>query len=530
MPINRRSLFVLGTYSLCASAFGCGNSNTGGHSPQTLRLIGHDPSTLDPAHLRDTTAASYACEIFAGLTRIGTNLLPTPDLASGWTTSRDGLRYVFTLRREAMFHDGTPLTAEDVIWSWTRSLAPATRSLSAPAFLGHIAGATEFAAGRAHSIPGLKILSPGQLEVTLQIPTSFFPSQIAVGPALIVNRGNVSSSSNWWRQPNGSGPYQLEYWRPKHSLSLTRADTCGWRPKGPNQVRFDQLDPAEGLLRYETDSLDLTGVHGQDVDRFRDVHEPRNKQLISIPDLAIRYIGFNVNTEPFDDINIRRALAHAVDRARIATVTLRQTHIPASGLIPPGLTGHRRESRSRQFDPVSARQELARSRYRVAAALPPITLVVPGDSLATEKLVEAVTHTWQSELGIEMTVEIWGFDEMVSALDDPNHTIQTFLLGWSADIPDPYSFVDVLFRSTSSDNHSHFNDPYIDLLLDRAQAAATNSERSHHYSLAEDKIIDEAIAVPLYFPVSHELVQPWVTGYRGRPLVREWVTDIAIQD
>ena len=530
MSISRRALFVLGTYSLCASAFGCGNSNTLRHSPKTLRLIGHDPSTLDPAHLRDTTAASYACEIFAGLTRIGTTLLPTPDLASGWTTSRNGLRYVFNLRREAMFQDGTPLTAEDVIWSWTRALAPATRSLSAHAFLGHIAGATEFAAGRARSIHGLKVLSPVQLEVTLQIPTSFFPSQIAVGPALIVNRRNVSSSVSWWRQPNGSGPYQLEDWIPEHSLSLTRADTCGWRPQGPNRVQFDQLEPAESLLRYETDSLDLAGVHGQDVDRFRDAREPRNRQLISTPDLAIRYIGFNVNTEPFDDINIRRALAHAVDRARITTVTLRQTHIPASGIIPPGLTGHRGELRGLQFEPESARQELARSRYRVAAALPPITLVVPGDSLVTEKLVEAVTHTWQSELGIEMKVEILGFDEMVSALDDPNHTIQTFLLGWSADIPDPYSFIDVLFRSTSSDNHSRLNDPYIDLLLDRAQAAATNSERAHHYSLAEDKIIDEAIAVPLYFPVSHELVQPWVTGYTGRPLVREWITDIAIQN
>ena len=429
-----------------------------------------------------------------------------------------------------MFQDGTPITAEDVIWSWTRALDPSTRSLSARVFLGDIAGSTEFSAGRARSIHGLRVLDPRKLEVTLNTPTSFFPSQLAVGPALIVNRRNVSDGGSWWRRPNGSGPYQLENWSPETSLHLKRADTCGWRRDGPDRVHFNQLEPGEGLLRYETDRLDLISVHGPDVERFRDVREPRSKHLTSTPNLAIRYIGFNLNTEPFDDVNIRRALAQAVDRTRIATVTLRGTHIAASGIIPPGLAGHRPKFRGLKFEPAAARKELARSRYRVAAAIPPVTLVVPGDGLVTEKLVEAVVQTWQNELDIEVRVEILEFDEMVSALDDPSHTLQVFMLGWAADIPDPYGFIDVLFRSNSSDNYSHLRDPSVDLLLARAHASEEASERIRNYTLVEDKIIDEAVIVPLYFPVSHELVQPWVIGYAGRPLVREWITDLAIQN
>ena len=171
----------------------------------TLRLAGSEPLTLDPVHVRDTGSAEYAQEIFAGLTRIAPDLSVEPDLASGWTVRDDGLTYTFWIRRHARFHDGTPLTAADVLWSWTRALNPETGSLSGPVFLEDIAGAAEYAAGAADSVSGLRVLGSRQLEVTLIAPLSFFPTKLSAGPTLIVDQRNVVAGDEWWRSPNGSG-------------------------------------------------------------------------------------------------------------------------------------------------------------------------------------------------------------------------------------------------------------------------------------------------------------------------------------
>lgn len=173
----------------------------------TLRLAANEPLTLDPVHVRDTGSAEYVQEIFAGLTRIAPDLSVEPDLASDWTVSSDGLTYTFTIRRQARFHNGTPLTATDVAWSWRRALDADTGSLSGPVFLEDIKGAAAYAAGAADSVSGLRVRSTRTLEVTLTTPLSFFPSKLSAGPTLVVDRRDVAPGGEWWRSPNGSGPY-----------------------------------------------------------------------------------------------------------------------------------------------------------------------------------------------------------------------------------------------------------------------------------------------------------------------------------
>ena len=258
----------------------------------TLRIEGSEPATLDPVHVRDTGAGGYVQEIFAGLTRIGPDLSVNPDLASGWMVSSDGLTYTFTIRPEAKFQDGRQLTATDVVWSWTRALAPATASLSGPVFLEDIKGATAYAAGETESVSGLRVRGVRTLEVTLSTPLWFFPSKLSTGPSLIVDRLNVVTGDEWWRSPNGSGPYRLEEWQPETRITLRRADTASWLAGGPEVVEFYQLDVGEDLLLYERDELDLVAIGAADPDRFRDPNEPRSGQLASTPDLAFHYLGF----------------------------------------------------------------------------------------------------------------------------------------------------------------------------------------------------------------------------------------------
>lgn len=524
-----RALPLVAALTLSLTILGAGSAEPPAPTASgTLRLQGAEPITLDPVHVRDTGSAGYAQEIFAGLTRIAPDLSVQPDLASGWTVSPNGLTYTFTIRREAKFHDGRQLTAEDVAWSWTRALDPATGSLSGPVFLEDIEGAAAYAAGAADSVSGLRVRGSRTLEVSLTTPLSFFPSKLSAGPTLVLDRHNVAAGGEWWRSPNGSGPYALEDWHPETLITLRRAATASWLPGGPEIVEFHQLDVGEDLLLYENDELDLVNIGGANLDQFRDPNQPRSGQLLSTPDLAFQYLGFNTTLPPLDNVHVRRALALATNRAFINQTVLAGTQREAKGVIPPGLPGHRPEFEGLAFDLHAARAELAKSSYGSAEALPPITLVTPGDSLSGNPFLEIVVEPWRTELGIDVAIEVRSFDDLVATLDDPDHDIQAFFLGWSADFPDAFNFTDELFGSDRPDNAWRLSDALVDNLIASARGAATDEERLGYYAQIEDRIIEQGVLIPLLFFVSHELVQPWVDGYAGRPLTREWLTDLTI--
>lgn len=494
----------------------------------TLRIEGSEPVTLDPAHVRDTGTAGYVQEIFAGLTRIGPDLSVSPDLASGWTVSSDGLIYTFTIRPEAKFHDGRQLTAADVQWSWTRALSRETGSLSGPVFLADIQGAAVYATGEAASVSGLRVLGSRQLEITLTSPLAFFPSKLSAGPTLVVDRHNVARGDDWWRSPNGSGPYRLEEWQPESRITLRRAATATWLSGGPAVVEFIQLDVGEDLLLYESDALDLVAIGGSDLDRFRDPNEPRSGHLLSTPDLAFHYVGFNTTLAPLDDEHVRRALALATDRAFINEVVLTGTQREASGVIPPGLPGHRPDFEGLSFDLTAAAADLEKSSYGSANAVPRITVVAPGEGLSGSPFLEFVIDPWRTDLGLDVVIEVRSFNDLVETLDDPDHDVQAFLLGWSADFPDASNFTDELFGSDRPDNSWRYSDAIVDDLIAKARLAATDEERLDLYGAIEDRVISQGVLIPLMFYVSHELVQPWVEGYVGRPMTREWLTELTI--
>ena len=120
------------------------------------------------------------------------------------------------------------------------------------------------------------------------------------------------------------------------------------------------------------------------------------------------------------------------------------------------------------------------------------------------------------------------FNDLVETLDDPDHDVQAFLLGWSADFPDASNFTDELFGSDRPDNSWRYSDAIVDDLIGKARLAATDEERLDLYGAIEDRVISQGVLIPLMFYVSHELVQPWVEGYVGRPMTREWLTELTI--
>ena len=150
--------------------------------------------------------------VFSGLVALDRNLNLIPDLAESWDVNEDGTVYTFHLRPNARFHDGRPVTAEDVIYSWDRAANPETNSDTVLTYLGDILGVKERHDGSATTITGLKALDPHTLQVTIDKAKPYFLYKLTFPTAFVLDKANVESGPEWYRTPNGTGPYRLTRW------------------------------------------------------------------------------------------------------------------------------------------------------------------------------------------------------------------------------------------------------------------------------------------------------------------------------
>ena len=167
-----------------------------------------------------------------------------------------------------------------------------------------------------------------------------------------------------------------------------------------------------------------------------------------------------MNQPPFDDPAIRQAFAHAIDKARLADLVLRGTAIAADTILPPGMPGYDPEQAGLGYDPELARTLLASSRYAADGAMPEIVLSISGTSGYLDGTSEAVIAMLKDNLGLDVTVEQVEWSDF---LRDMNRQAYGFYSsGWIADYPDPQNFLDLLFYSTSSQNHTGYANPTVD--------------------------------------------------------------------
>ena len=178
---------------------------------QALVLEGGEstnPREYDPA----TTHSSGDKRIFSGLVSFDPQLNLTSDLAERWKISEDGMTYTFLLRANAKFHNGRAVTAQDVIYSWERAASPSLASDTVSIYLGDISGVREMISGQADHIEGLSALDEHTLQVRIDAPKPYFLLKLTYPTAFIVDKENVESGDEWYRQPNGTGPYRLAEW------------------------------------------------------------------------------------------------------------------------------------------------------------------------------------------------------------------------------------------------------------------------------------------------------------------------------
>lgn len=481
-------------------------------------LSSGQPRTLDPA-LTHGGPAGVIGHVFGGLVSLDQQLQVQPDHAAGWQISDDGRTYTFYLRHSSTFHDGRPLTAHDVAYSWERAADPATQSDTAQTYLGDIVGVRQKLAGSAPTISGLTVLDDHTLQVQIDAPKAYFLAKLTYPVAYIIDQHNLAQA-DWEHTPNGSGAYKLTAWEDDEIIVLERHPQHHFiSDDSVNHIVY-LMGAGLPLSLYETGQIDLVGVGGANLDRVRDPNDPLHPDLVTGVSMCTSFIGLNSRIAPFDDVRVRQAFNYALDKQTLVNTLFNGNALVATGALPPGMPGYTGQNAGYPFDPQQAQALLAEAGY-TPETFPTLTYTTSGYNDVSAFVSVAITM-WQMNLGVTIEpvlLDPFTYQDELFAGNVGN----MFGSGWCADYPDPENFLDILFHSESLQNRGGFADPTIDSLLEQARSEPDVSIRLGLYAEIEQRLVGAAPTVFVSHGLSAALVSPALQNYVLTPIgIAQW--------
>ena len=314
-------------------------------------MLRNNPITLDPAFLTDIYGRAVVSQIFDGLVQFDAHLKPIPALADFWEASRDGRTWTFTLRRGVMFHHGREVTAQDVVYSFTRLLILPKAPACGRALPDISRGPRSSCEGKLHSVEGLKAVDRYTLQMVLEEPLGPFFGSPGAGQC-----SQWSRRKRWKSRESALDALRwaldrsnLSRWEPNQEIVLEANDHYYEGRPFLDAVVFkivvgDKFE--ETFAEFLQGNLEETIIPSGKTDEVRADPQYRQYQRFRKPTLSLLYIGFNTQFKPFDDRRVRQAFNYAVNKEAIVREITRMGSLPATGALPPGMLG---------YDPDSAR-------------------------------------------------------------------------------------------------------------------------------------------------------------------------------
>ena len=474
------------------------------------RPLGNDPGSLDPARISDVYSRSVAQQIFDGLVRFDQTLAVAPALAEFWRASRDGLTWTFTLRRGARFHHGREVTADDVVFSFSRILDPRLKSSAAESFMP-IKGSREFREGRARTVAGLQALDARTVQITLDAAFAPFVQVLALGHAKIVPRDLVEARGEaFGREPVGTGPFRFGQWDPGRSIVLTANPDHFDGPPRLGRIVYRIFPGENSAAMFQEFRKGLLEDSEVPTQNHRAITQGGGGEYVYVKRTMfnLRYYGLNARVKPLDDRRVRQAIVKAVDQASILDDVFGGRFTPARGILPPGTLGFNPQLRAATPDPQQARELLAQAGYPGGRGLPPITF---WSGARSERVVREHEHMTRDLAGVGITAQFryqtdWPAFQKV--LEDGR--APAFLYAWFADAPDPDNFLFLLFHSKSPRNYSGYANPLVDSVLTQARTEPESTRRVDLYRRAEQLIVDDAAILPVWHRPYERVFQHYV--------------------
>ena len=480
---------------------------------------GAEPATLDPHLAEDSASFEILRDLYEGLTTGDVDARVVPGTAESWEVSADGLTWRFTLREDAAWSNGDPVTAADFVAGFRRTVDPATASTYAQV-LFPVNNAE--AVNRGELPPeALAVSAPDErtFVVELETPTPYFLSLLSHSATYPLHRASYAAhGEDFVRAGNmvSNGAYTLDEWAVNSFVRLRRNPHY----HDAANVQIDTVyyypieEHAAELQRYRAGELDFT----QSVpnNRYGWIKDNLGDQLHVTPYLSTYFFVLDLTEPPFDDVRLRRALAMAVDREALVDKVLSGGQEGAWGLVPPGVDNYTAAEYPWKDWPAERRLAEARRLYRQAgysADDPLEARILYNTSDNHRKIAVAVQEMIRSALGADVTVVNQEFKVMLETRKEPARW-EILRYGWTGDYNDPYTFLEI-FRSDSPQNPAWYANPDFDRLLDQASSERDMTRRAAILREAEQMLIEDYPAVFAYFYVARHLVKPYVKGYRA---------------
>jgi oligopeptide transport system substrate-binding protein len=498
-----------------------------------LRLgNGAEPQTLDPHRAEGVPESDILRDLYEGLVGEAPDGSLVPGAAESWAISDEGLVYTFTLRADARWSNGDPVTAGDFEFGLRRSIDPATLSRYS-SILFPVVNAEAVANG---DLPpealGVRAVDERTLEIRLNAPTPYLLGLLTHSTTYPVHRPSLEAYGDRFARPGkmvGNGAYQLTDWMVQSHVRLDR-NPYYWDAANAeiDTVYYYAIEnPDAELKRYRADELDIT--EALPYNQLTWVRENLGDQLVISPYLGSYYFGYNLTRPPFENAKeLRTALAMAIDREILAERVTGAGEIPAYGWVPPvaGYAGQQPDWASWTQAERNARAQELYSQAGYSVARPLRVEILYNTNENHKRISVAIASMWKQVLGVETSLVNQEWKVFLETRNRKTDT-EVFRAGWIADYNDAYSFAQ-LMHSNNEQNDSGYNNPVYDELLDRASQEQDPAERAALMEAAERVLLEDLPIIPIYFYVSKHLVKPWVVGFTPNIMDHHATKDLAV--
>lgn len=478
---------------------------------------GSEIESLDPLFVDGPEAGLVASALFEGLTVLHPQTAkPEAGGAESWTVSADGLTYTFSLKKDARWSDGKPVKASDYIFSWRRTLDPASGAYYGFLF-DCIKGAEEFRKGENKDFSRVGIRSSGDLhlEITLRTPTPYFPELVSSASFYPLREDKISTlKEQAFKAENllGNGPFILTEWKHKQRLVLSKNPSYA----RASEVKLERAEiyPIESfktaLNMYEAGEIDwLTRLPPHliaDLEKRPDFHTG--------PKLSTVYLRFNTKGKAFADVRLRRAVSMAIDRKILAEKVAREGQIAAQRFVAPGLY-------TQASDPlvtfnVEEARKLVNEVKRDQGALPSADLLFISDE-QSNKVAQAISVMLKKNLDLNVAPKNLERGVFYGILDANRHDLARS--SFTARFFDPLSFLEKFTSDNVTNNLTGFASKEFDDRIAAAQKERDPAKRETLLVEAERILINDAVAVvPLYHNTSVDMWKGNISGLYSNPL------------
>ncbi|MRJ46317.1 peptide ABC transporter substrate-binding protein [Fundicoccus ignavus] len=465
-----------------------------------------DP-VLDPALTTDTYSPFLLKNIFEGLTWIDSEGVTQPAMDSSWQVSEDSLVYTFTLREGAEWSNGDPVTAHDFEFAWKRVLNPETLAYEADE-LFILAGAEAYYLGEGSAEEvGVKALDDNQLEVTLKLPVPYFLELTSrLGKLLPVHQASVEANSAWAQEGGDSfvsnGPFTVSEINHNSHYVLAHNEHYWDQENVALETVTIYIVESEATANtmFQAHELDFIGIPFNSVS-LDAIDLYREQDLFNVVDFAAIY-NYKMNTtdETLSNVNIRMALALAVDRQTLIDNVTKGEETPALGFVPPMMKGFE-EDRGyfKDADFESAREYLAKGMEDLGLTDPSQVSVTlsTNTSESHSAIAQFIQHGWVENLGISVEVANTEWQVHLDQLSTLNY--QLGRMGDTGEYNDAYTFLTKFEEVDNADNRTAWhNDTYTDLLT-KSRTENDSAKRVALLQEAEALLMESVPFVPVYY-------------------------------